>query len=344
MTRRYYRTSYGYKSHDGDFGGAVLGGLLFLALVVWVFSVIFIPLLIILVLYVIYYFCQESQQRSTGTLIVLSVMTAIAGVCFMIQRQNQTPETAVAAPKIEISSWHYFGGFLKEAESKTWTYGDGIEVKMSDNVYYNYYSDSNAEEVGDYLKISVSEDAKKSSSEKIEVSISGGITRENIDGSITLNNQDFPKGETKFTVTARNSVGEVSKTVIVNKVSVAEECARYDKEYNGDFTKLVDAVERYCKAWKSYTEKNQKEQSKPSNTGTPSGGVTSSSGSATSRTCAHYEAGRCWDDLEMEAYDQGRYDKTYGSYGQGYYGSDDCDAVCDDILSDAYEEGYYDGW
>ncbi len=58
--------------------------------------------------------------------------------------------------------------------------------------------------------------------------------------------------------------------------------------------------------------------------------------------CIHYEYGRCWDDLEDAAYDAGRWDGNYGSYGNSYYESDDCDDLCQDIMEDAYEEGYYD--
>lgn len=340
-------TSYGYKSSDGDVGGAFAVLLLF-GVVMWFFSVIFIPLAIILVIYVVYYVGQDPQQRSAGMLVGLSVVTMIAGVCFFATH-DFTSEEAVAQPKIEISSWHYFGGFLRGVGSETWTYSDNVAVKMSDNIRYNYYSGSNKEDTGDYLKISVSEDADKPSKEEIKVLISGGITREGFGNTITLNNEDFPFGETKFTVTASNSAGEVSKTVTVNKVSVAEECARYDKEYGGDFTRLVDSVEEYCKAWKSYTEKKNAPQANGASGTSPSGGAQSSNGAngngpGASKTCLHYEAGRCWDDLELEAYDQGRYDKTYGTYGQGYYESGDCDSVCQSILEDAYDEGYYDGW
>lgn len=63
-----------------------------------------------------------------------------------------------------------------------------------------------------------------------------------------------------------------------------------------------------------------------------------------SDSCLHYEEGRCWDELEDEAYSAGLYDARYGHYGGSYIEDDDCDAVCQDILIDAYEEGYYDSY
>ena len=65
---------------------------------------------------------------------------------------------------------------------------------------------------------------------------------------------------------------------------------------------------------------------------------------ARSNSCLHYEEGRCWDKLEDEAYSTGLYDARYGYYGGSYIEDDDCDAVCQDILIDAYEEGYYDSY
>ena len=59
-------------------------------------------------------------------------------------------------------------------------------------------------------------------------------------------------------------------------------------------------------------------------------------------TCLHEEAGRCWDDLEDEAYSAGAYDHEYGYYGASLDYADDCDALCRDILEDTYDEGWAD--
>ncbi|MBR2836896.1 hypothetical protein IKE79_00890 [Candidatus Saccharibacteria bacterium] len=58
--------------------------------------------------------------------------------------------------------------------------------------------------------------------------------------------------------------------------------------------------------------------------------------------CLHYEYGRCWDEPEMEAYYYGIYDHQFGYYGASLYYDDTCDAICQDILDDAYDEGWYD--
>lgn len=58
--------------------------------------------------------------------------------------------------------------------------------------------------------------------------------------------------------------------------------------------------------------------------------------------CIHYEYGRCWDDLEDKAYDAGRWDGSYGYYGDSYYEGDNCDDLCQSIMEGAYDEGYYD--
>ena len=79
---------------------------------------------------------------------------------------------------------------------------------------------------------------------------------------------------------------------------------------------------------------------KPTETLKPS--TNQSAPSNSSSTCHHYEAGRCWDNLEDEAYNQGQDDKYYGRYGASYYEIDDCDNLCKDILEDAYNEGYED--
>lgn len=68
----------------------------------------------------------------------------------------------------------------------------------------------------------------------------------------------------------------------------------------------------------------------------------SSSTPSYGNVCIHYEHGRCWDDLEDEAYDAGRWDGSYGYYGDSYYEGDNCDDLCQSIMEDAYDEGYYD--
>lgn len=66
--------------------------------------------------------------------------------------------------------------------------------------------------------------------------------------------------------------------------------------------------------------------------------------SPSTSSCTHYESGRCWDDLELDAYTKGLYDQQFGDYGKSVYYDDDCDQTCQDILDDAYDEGWYDNY
>ena len=60
-------------------------------------------------------------------------------------------------------------------------------------------------------------------------------------------------------------------------------------------------------------------------------------------TCYRYVSGRCYDDLEDEAAASGYYDRLNGDYeGHSFDYPDDCDAECQDILEEAYYDGYYD--
>ena len=63
---------------------------------------------------------------------------------------------------------------------------------------------------------------------------------------------------------------------------------------------------------------------------------------STTPTCYHEEGGRCWDDLEDEAYSAGQYDRQFGYYGATLEYADNCDALCREIIEDAYDEGWYD--
>ncbi|MBR3256356.1 hypothetical protein IKG10_01665 [Candidatus Saccharibacteria bacterium] len=64
---------------------------------------------------------------------------------------------------------------------------------------------------------------------------------------------------------------------------------------------------------------------------------------STTPSCYHEEDGRCWDDLEDEAYSAGLYDNQFGYYGATLEYAEDCNALCREIIEDAYDEGYADG-
>lgn len=325
---KYYKTHYGYRSYNTDGAGTAIAFVILFAIVVWFLAKLFIPLCIVLVIYLVYYFKNQIYRQSSLVLIILSVATIISGFCFFGTLNNTTPETAVAAPIIKLQIKHY--GFLEDSEYVQEYSGSSDEpiiIKMSDNIYYAVSSNEKGNK--DRFEIRAQENSDNPSKEDVKITLSGGKQLENTSGYISLSNQDFPLGETKFTITASNSAGEVSQVVIVRKISVSDKCT----SYNNDFAKLADSLNTYCKAWKSYIDKNN----------TPASSTNQSSpSSSTGTTCRHYESGRCWDDLEDEAYSQGQYDKHYGRYGTSHYEPDDCDSLCQDILEDAYNEGYND--
>ncbi|MBR2709637.1 hypothetical protein IKE72_00990 [Candidatus Saccharibacteria bacterium] len=73
-----------------------------------------------------------------------------------------------------------------------------------------------------------------------------------------------------------------------------------------------------------------------------SGNTSNGGGSGRGTSCYHFSNGKCWDDMESEAYSMGLYDHMYGDYGTSLYYEDDCDRECQDLLEDAYDEGWYD--
>ncbi len=162
-------------------------------------------------------------------------------------------------------------------------------------------------------------------------------------------NQD--KSEpTKYTITVTNTAGKAEKILYITYESPQIACAKYSQAHpEKDAATDIKLCQQLTEWQKSTTEKATTESinnptsipNTPDNTHTT---TPQPSFTFNASTCVHEEAGRCWDDLEMEAYDKGRYDQSYSYYGDSYYEPDDCDELCQDILADAYEEGYYDGY
>ena len=138
------------------------------------------------------------------------------------------------------------------------------------------------------------------------------------------------KNGNKYEIIARNSVGEKHVSLGVEIIPTSS---------GSETTSTSDSSENN----QSGTESNTSDST---NSSSSSSSGPSSSPSPTpyikSSSCLHYEAGRCWDELENEMYSSGLYDHNYGYYGGSYTYPDDCDTRCQDILEDAYEEGYYD--
>lgn len=169
-----------------------------------------------------------------------------------------------------------------------------------------------------------------------------------IDGEKLRNNEHSGIEPTKYIITAKNKAGESSKTLIITKYPLYHACALYSEAHPGSSS--INDIE-LCRA-------RSERDAERSNTDNPStGGTYNSSNSApdsnhsqtqktpsssTTSTCIHYEFGRCWDDIEDEAYSNGLWDKNFGDLGGGYNLPDDCTGVCEDIYEDSYYEGYYD--
>lgn len=126
---------------------------------------------------------------------------------------------------------------------------------------------------------------------------------------------DLPYGETKLTITAENTAGKVEKTLTVTKTTYREACD----------ANPANKTNRYC----SHFYKTEE---------TPAPTLPNHSGSG----CVHYESGQCWDEIEDEAYENGRWDKDFGSYGGGYNPPANCTGICKDIYDEAYMQGYED--
>ena len=138
-------------------------------------------------------------------------------------------------------------------------------------------------------------------------------------------------GENKIKVTAKNNKGTETFELVVIKINVKEECA---KSENADVS--------ICKSVKASKEAYEKKKTENSSNLSSSSNKTSS-GSGTSinkKGCVHYEYGKCWDDLEDRAYENGYRDAMNG--GHAYY-DPDCTGHCEDIYEDAYYEGYENG-
>ena len=232
------------KDNSGDDFWGIVAAMLLFGLLIMLFAKLFVPLLIIFIMYLVYYLGREPYLRSTKTLIALGTATAFSGFLFFATLGND-PDTAKVPPTISIETSH--SGIFEDASVDRLS--DEAVVEMSDNVLYFL---STSEQKGkDSVTIRATESGKSSSKEKIKIVVEGGVKRESENGWISLSNQEFPFGETVLKVTASNSAGEATREIMVRKVSVAEKCQPYD----GDYSKLVLSIRTYCSAWKNYTAK-----------------------------------------------------------------------------------------
>lgn len=143
--------------------------------------------------------------------------------------------------------------------------------------------------------------------------------------------EDLPYGVTEFTIIAENTAGKVEKRLKVTKTTHRAAC-------DAD---LANKTHRYCSHfYQVEPEEPQKGASESETSANSNRNFTQNTTPSSEPVCIHFEAGRCWDDIEDEAYDYGRWDKEFGRYGDGYNPPDDCTGLCEDIYDDAYHEGY----
>ncbi len=163
-----------------------------------------------------------------------------------------------------------------------------------------------------------------------------------IDGEKLRMNEHSEIEPTKYIITAKNKAGSTTKTLIVTKYPLYHACALYTESHPGRLS--IDDI-KLCKERAEYSENsgssstttNVPESNSPSNLSKPG---SSSTNSDSGSHCYHYEFGRCWDDIEDEAYESGMRDKYYGYEGGNYAPPSDCVGICEDI----YEDAYYQGW
>ncbi len=168
-------------------------------------------------------------------------------------------------------------------------------------------------------------------------------TEYTINGDALRNNEHSEVEPTKYIITVKNKVGETTKTLIITKYPLYHACSLYNKTHPEK--SAIDDIS-LCQKRAAEDERRSKLNNSATNNN-PSSSNSSSQSSSSKPTnltsvCIHYEAGRCWDDLENEAYGNGLWDKDFGDLGGGYNPPDGCTGVCEDIYEDAYYEGYYD--
>ena len=155
-------------------------------------------------------------------------------------------------------------------------------------------------------------------------------------------NENSDVEPTKYVITAKNKAGTDTKTLIVTRYPLYHACALYSENHPG---KSSTEDVGLCKERAEYNEKHKPSTTTTTTTTTTSKPSSSSSSnkpssSTTGSVCYHYESGRCWDDIENEAYSSGMWDKNYGYEGGSYAPPSGCTGVCEDI----YEDAYYQGW
>lgn len=271
---------------------------------------------------------------TAGVILVLAICIWIGNI----------PEK-LTAPELEYSISHT--GFLSDSYSIAETQPDGtVVIAMSDNRDFPFYTSPRDLE-RDKITFKARSTAKGHEHDDAEIIISGDIERSDRN-TLVLTNNNFNHGETRFSVIAKNEAGDsTEQKFIVKKSSVAEVCREKGQQNNNDFSNLTKSMRKYCEGWYQYeqrknTQNNSGTKKENTDSNSNSSSTTNPSSTTGSNVCVYYEAGRCWDDLENDAYDSGSWDSYFGHEGGGYNPPEGCTGICEDIYEDAYYEGFND--
>lgn len=150
-----------------------------------------------------------------------------------------------------------------------------------------------------------------------------------IGGSDLINNEVQGTEPTIFNITAENAVGKTTIQLVVTHYPLYRACTLYSETHPGR-SSIEDIT--LCRERADADSQSNKPASNNS---------TGTSTNKTPSSCFHYEAGRCWDEIDDKAYDDGYFDGRYGSVGSGYNPPEDCTGLCLDIYEDAYYEGLW---
>lgn len=163
-------------------------------------------------------------------------------------------------------------------------------------------------------------------------------------------NDESDTRPTVYRIRAANKRGAVSATLTVRHVTLAIACTEYFAQHPED--KENSAVQ-LCRDWVEYKKQQdglKEDQSKneaPAATQEPDNPASDHSngaGGSGHSSCAHFEQGRCWDEIEEQAADDAEWDRFFGEYGGSYNPPDGCTGICEDFYEDAYNDEYSDSY
>ena len=143
-------------------------------------------------------------------------------------------------------------------------------------------------------------------------------------------------GESVAKVTAKNDLGEFSKTFVINKVSTETECAKTENAEKNICAQIAAANQADAEE-KAKAVKNQGSASNPVYDYTPS----TLDGTTDTTNCSYVKYGKCWDNVIEQADNDGAMDAYLNE--DAYFGNPNyqgCEGVCADIYEDVYWKSY----